>query len=53
MKTFYLFQRVLYNGMDCIVTNASIACGKFYQVSPIGRNQYFVVAYWEIKRLIN
>jgi len=49
MKTFYLFQQVIYNRMECIVTNASIARGKYYQVSPIGRNQYFVVGYWEIK----
>lgn len=48
MKTFNLYQRVIYKGMDCIVTNASIARGKLYLVSPIGRDQYFVVKYWEI-----
>ena len=47
-QTFHLCQRVVYNGMDCIVTNASIARGKLYQVSPIGRDQYFVVKHWEI-----
>jgi len=49
MKAFYLFQRVMYKGMDCIVTNASISCGKHYEVSPVGRNQYFIAGYWEIK----
>jgi hypothetical protein len=53
MKTFYLFQQVIYNRMECIVTNASIARGKYYQVSPIGNRfqpaKYFVVGYWEIE----
>lgn len=49
MNAFYLGQRVMYKSMDCIVTNASIARGKKYEVSPVGRNQYFVVGYWEIE----
>ena len=35
--------------MDCVVTNTSIARGKKYEVSPVGRNQYFIVGYWEIE----
>jgi hypothetical protein len=42
----------MYKSMDCIVTNASIARGKKYEVSPVGRNQYFVVGYWEIENPI-
>ena len=49
MNTFCIGQRVIYNRMECIVTNASIARGKKYEVSPVGRNQYFVVGYWEIE----
>lgn len=53
MKKFYLFQRVIYNRMECRVTNASIARGKYYQVSPIGNGcqpaKYFTVGYWEIE----
>jgi len=49
MNTFSIGQRVLYNRMECIVTNASIASGKKYEVSPVGRNQYFVVGYWELE----
>jgi len=49
MNTFYIGQQVLYKRMDCVVTNASIARGKKYEVSPVGRNQYFIVGYWEIE----
>lgn len=49
MNAFYIGQRVMYNRMECVVTNASIARGKKYEVSPIGRNQYFIVGYWELE----
>lgn len=51
MNTFDIGQRVMYNRMECIVTNASIARGKKYEVSPVGRNQYFLVGYWELETI--
>jgi len=49
MNPFNIGQKVKYKGMDCLITNASIARGKYYELSPIGRNQYFTVGCWEIE----
>lgn len=49
MNSFSLGQRVMYKGWECLVTNASIARGKWYEVSPVGRNIYYIVGYWELK----
>ena len=36
MTQVYLFQRVIWKGKNCIVTNACIAAGKYCQISPVG-----------------
>ena len=51
MNSFGLGQKVIYKGMDCLITNASIGKGKYYGLSPVGRDQYFVVGYWEIETI--
>lgn len=47
-KEITLFTRVTWKNKTCIVTNASIAGGKFIQISPVGNGdnpaQYFKVS---------